>query len=136
LKISALIESLGAFNENSPIICEVPEYGVRSPIYVVAQVRENIPGFDLDDREPELSNFCVKDVVQQLTTFSDRFQENDLLFQLETQIDKDYCEFRYFKLSNVILRGSEVVLNSLEKEIIEFKERHLNPQDDFVEENN
>jgi hypothetical protein len=128
MKITEVLVELKVVDRTLPMKCLITTDDIDSNIYVVGQVRPSFPGVILGDREPHLREKIVGDFTDELKTFGDNFQDNDFLFKLTVDLDDKFYEVRYFKLSSVIVRESEVILESCSGEIIEFRERHEEPE--------
>jgi hypothetical protein len=54
MKIKNILDELKFVDENAQMLCVAPSAELRSRIYLVGQVLENIPGVVLGEREPHL----------------------------------------------------------------------------------
>jgi len=125
MKIKDAIEKLSLLDRSIGIICSIPKLEFQKRIYVVAQIKENIPGFVLDDREPEMSDLTVENIIKSLKSFSESFQENDLILQAEYDIDENSYQSRCFELTDIYLKNNEVVFESSLGEIVDMREEHI-----------
>ena len=124
MKIKNILDELRFTDETAQMICVVPSVDLRSRIYVVGQVLENIPGVVLGDREPHLREKTVGTFKEELTTFDAQFEENDFLMESTHEINEETYEVRYYKLTHIKNEGGEVVLHSEEGELQELREIH------------
>ncbi len=128
MKITEILEELKAVDRTLPMKCHITTDDIDSNIYVVGQVRPSFPGVILGDREPHLREKIVGDFTDELKTFGDNFQDKDFLFELTLDLDDKFYEVLYFKLSSVLVGESDVILESCLGEVIEFRERHEEPE--------
>ena len=128
MKIKNILDELKFIDESAQMICVVPSAGLRSRIYIVGQVLENIPSVVLGDREPHLREKTVGTFKEELNTFGPRFKENDFLMESTHEINEEMYEVRYYKLTHIKNVGGEVVLHSEEGELQELRETYQEPE--------
>jgi hypothetical protein len=128
MKVTEILVELKAVDRTLPLKCFITTDDIDSNIYVVGQVRPSFPGVILGDREPYFREKIVGDFTDELITFEDDFQDNDFLFELTVDLEDKFYEVRYFKLSSLLVSESEVILKSCSGEIIEFREKHEEPE--------
>ena len=130
MNIKSLLNELRSADDSSQMICTVPSAGLRSRIYGVGQVLENIPGVVLGEREPNLREKTVGSFRDELKTFGNKFEENDFLMEFTNEINEETYEIRYYKLTHVKIEGGKVVLHSETGELQELREIHQEPKCD------
>ncbi len=128
MNIRNVLDELKFADEKSQMICVIPSAGIRSRIYIVGQLLENIPGVDLGDREPHLREKTVGVFREELMTFGPRFAENDFLIESTHEVNEESYELRYYRLTNIKIDDGEVVLLSEEDELRELRETHEEPE--------
>tara|TARA_R110001592_G_C12570670_1_gene692293 strand:+ start:71 stop:463 length:393 start_codon:yes stop_codon:yes gene_type:complete len=128
MKIKNILDELRFADRTAQIICVVPSADLRSRIYVVGQVLENIPGVVLGDREPYLREKTVGIFKDELTTFGVQFGENDFLIESTHETNEDTYEVRYYKLTHIKNEAGEVVLYSADGELQDLREIHQEPE--------
>ncbi|WP_444912350.1 hypothetical protein [Microbulbifer sp. PAAF003] len=128
MKIKNILDELRFADENVQMICVAPSADLRSRIYVVGQVLENILGVVLGKREPHLREKTVGTFREELKTFGSQFEENDFLMESMHQINEEIYEVRYYKLTHIRQEGGEVVLYSEIGELQELREIHQEPE--------
>ena len=124
MNLSEIVEKLEEVDQSLPVKCILASIGLISNVYVVGQVRPDFPGVILGDREPYLREKVSGDLIQELKTFGDRFQDNDFLLEQTIDIDEKHYEVRYFKLSGVKIDNGALILEATERELVEFREEH------------
>tara|TARA_R110001592_G_scaffold363371_2_gene685892 strand:- start:26345 stop:26737 length:393 start_codon:yes stop_codon:yes gene_type:complete len=124
MNIKTVLDELKFADETAQMVCLIPSAGIRSRIYVVGQVLENMPGVVLGDREPHLREKTVGIFREELTTFGAQFAENDFLMESTHEIDEKIYELRYYKLTHIEIEAGEVVLYSQKGELQELRETH------------
>jgi hypothetical protein len=127
MKIESILNELKSADETAPMICLVPSAGLKSRIYVVGQVQENVPGVVLGDREPYLREKTVGTFINELKTFGSKFVSNDFLMESTHEVNAENYELRYYKLTHIEFEAGEVVLKSNEGELQELREVHQEP---------
>ncbi len=128
MKITEILEELRLVDRTLAMKCHITTDDIDSNIYVVGQVRPSFPGVTLGDREPHLREKISGDFTDELKTFGEKFQGNDFLFELTLDLNDKFYEVRYFKLSSVLVGETEVTLVSSSGEVIEFREKHEEPE--------
>ena len=128
MKIKNILDELRFADENAQMICVAPSAELKSRIYVVGQVLENIPGVVLGDREPHLREKTVGTFREELKTFGPQFEENDFLMESTHEINEETYEVRYYKLTHIKHEGGEVVLRSEVGELQKLREIHQEPE--------
>ncbi len=128
MKIKNILDELRFVDESSQMICVAPSAGLKSRIYVVGQVLENIPGVVLGEREPHLREKTVGTFKEELTTFGPQFEGSDFLMESTHEINEETYEVRYYKLTHIRSEGGDVVLHSEDGEIQELREIHTEPE--------
>ena len=128
MNIKNILDELKFADENAQMICVAPSAELRSRIYVVGQVLENIPGVVLGEREPHLREKTVGTFREELKTFGAQFEENDFLMESTHEINEEIYEVRYYKLTHIRHEGGEVVLHSEVGELQELREIHQEPE--------
>jgi hypothetical protein len=124
MKIKHILEELELADDDAQMICVVPNVRLKSRIYVVGQVLENIPGVVLGNREPHLREKTVGTFKEELCMFSPRFEESDFLFESTHKINERTYEIRFYKLTYIKIENGEVVLYSQAGELEELRETH------------
>ena len=124
MKIKNILDELKFANDAAQMSCVVPSVGLRSRIYVVGQVLENIPGVVLGDREPHLREKTVGTFKKELRTFGARFEESDFHMESTHEINEDIYEIRYYKLTHIKIENNEIALYSETGELHEIRETH------------
>ncbi len=124
MKIENILDELKFADEAAQMICVAPRAGLRSRIYVVGQVLENIPGVVLGDREPHLREKTVGSFLRELKTFGPQFSGSDFLMESTNELNKDTYEVRYYKLTHIKQQDGEVVLHSEGGDLQELRETH------------
>lgn len=128
MKIESILSELKFVEETAQMICSIPDAGIKSRIYAVGQVHENIPGVVLGDREPHLREKTVGTFIEELKTLGSNFASNNFLIESTYEINEASYELRYFKLTHIEFDAGEVVFNSNEGEIKELRESHQEPE--------
>ncbi len=128
MKIKNILDELRFADESAQMICIAPSAGLKSRIYVVGQVLENIPGVVLGEREPHLREKTVGTFIEELKTFGVQFEENDFLMESTHEINEETYEVRYYKLTHIKNEDGEVVLHSEDGELQELREIHQEPE--------
>ena len=128
MKIKNILDELRFADESAQMICVAPSADLRSRIYVVGQILENIPGVVLGEREPHLREKTVGTFREELKTFGEQFEESDFLMESTHEINEETYEIRYYKLTHIRNDGGEVVLHSEAGEIQELREIHQEPE--------
>ena len=128
MKIKNILDELRFVDESAQMICVVPSADLRSRIYVVGQVLENIPGVVLGEREPHLREKTVGTFREELKAFGENFQLNDFLMESTHEINEEIYEVRYYKLTHIRSEAGEVVLHSEVGEIQGLREIHQEPE--------
>ena len=90
MNIENILNELKFADEDAQMICTVPSAGIKSRIYVVGQVKENVPGVILGDREPYLREKTLGTFIEELKTFGTDFLHNDFLIESTHEL----CEQR------------------------------------------
>jgi len=122
MNIEKILNEIRFINEDLQIICSIPSANIRSRIYLVGQVQEDIPGVVLGNREPELREKTIGEFKKELTTFGNEFSENHFLIESTLKINKINYELRYYKLTHIKVKSSEVILYSETGEVTELRE--------------
>ena len=105
MNIEQIISNLNSVNENKAVLCLIPDSDTSSRIYVLGQVKKNVPGASLGNREPELREMNVGSLVKGLRTFSSRFKDNDFLLESTYIINEKSYEFRYYQLTGIKIKS-------------------------------
>lgn len=125
MKITEIQNALKLLDDQASMFCTISEYKIKTRIYVVAQVKENIPGFCLGEREPYMRELTVSNVKESLLSFGDRFMAHDFLFQYQYDVDEKHYEMRYFQLTDIDVSNGEVIFNASLPELCALREKHL-----------
>ncbi len=128
MKIKDILNELRFVDETAQMICVAPSVGLRSRIYAVGQVLENIPGVVLGEREPHLREKTVGSFKEELATFAALFWEHDFLIEASHEVNEATYEIRYYKLTHIKNDGNEVVLYSEDGELQQLRETHQEPE--------
>ncbi len=122
MKIFDIIEQLKDVDESYQLLCILPEIDLKSRIYVVGQLKENIPGIQLAEREPYLREKTLGTFIGELDTFEESFQNNDFLIGFDYQLNKDQYESRYYQLTDIEIIDEQVIFYSNTGELVELRE--------------
>jgi hypothetical protein len=128
MKIKNILDELKFVDENAQMLCVAPSAELRSRIYLVGQVLENIPGVVLGEREPHLREKTVGTFREELKNFGAQFDENDFLMESTYEINEEIYEIRYYKLTHIRYEGGEVVFHSEVGELQELRKIHQEPE--------
>jgi len=124
-------EILGTFSKSIssfPVKCIVKDIEAELSIELVGQIQPNHPGVVLGDEPLFEFEKIVGTLVDELNTFGKRFDNNNFLMQLHSEINEKEYELHYFKLDRIELLSSKVLLISESDEMIELKERLEYPE--------
>ncbi|WP_203142911.1 hypothetical protein [Marinobacter mangrovi] len=127
MKLSEVITALGSAPADSDVSCRITNLSRVSRIYVVGQVRPDIPGAILGDREPELREKRVGDLVDELGRFGDNFANADFLLKQAQEISDTAYELRYFAVTGVSVEPNCVFLVASGSELLDLREEHEEP---------
>jgi hypothetical protein len=128
MNIESILDELKFAPEEDQMTCVVPSAGIKSRIGAVGQVKRNMPGVMLGNREPYLREKTVGIFREELATFGSNFDDNDFLMQSTYEINEEIYELRYYKLTHIKVEAKEVVLHSAEGELEELRETHQEPE--------
>jgi hypothetical protein len=128
MKIKQILDEIKFVDRDLPISCSIVTDQVNSNIYVVGKVRLNTPGVVLGNREPYLREKTVGSFITELKTFGESCQHNDFLFQHSVDLSNRSYEFRFYKLTKIILDHKKVLFVSTLGELIELREQHEQPE--------
>ncbi|MDW6004427.1 hypothetical protein [Vibrio mangrovi] len=128
MNIENILNELNFADESLPMICSVPSVGLKSRIYIVGQVQENIPGVIIGDREPYLREKTLGVFKDELKTFGPRFLKSDFLMESTHEFNEEEYEVRYYELTHIKIEAGEVVLLSEKDELFELREIHRKPE--------
>lgn len=124
LKIVNMLEELKLADKSAQMICLVPHADIKSRIYIVCQLQENIPGMNLGNREPYLREKILEDFIDELKTFGENFSDNNFLLQYQFFVNDKNYEFRYYELTTIEFEDGEVVLKSNSPELENLRTTH------------
>jgi len=128
MNIEQLIKELDIANSADHIMCSIPKEDIHSEIYLVGQVKEDVPGIILGEREPAQGKKDVGSFIKELNTFGSRFHSNDFLLELTHQINNEKYEFRYYKLTDIVVEDNKIIFISNMGELLELREQHEDPE--------
>jgi hypothetical protein len=128
MNIENILNELKFADEDAQMICMIPSAGIKSRIYIVGQVQENIPGVVLGDREPYLREKTLGTFIEELKTFCTDFLHNDFLIESTHELCEKEYEIRYYKLTHIKVDSGEIVLHSKDGELRELREIHQEPE--------
>jgi len=128
MNVESIFNELKFADKNAQMICSVSNVALKSRIYVVGQVQENIPGVVLGDREPYLREQTLGTFIDELRTFGPEFLENDFLIESTHELSEEAYEVRYYKLTHIKIEAREIVLHSEDGELHELREIHQEPE--------
>ena len=128
MNIESILNELKFADKNAQMICTVPSAGLKSRIYVVGQVQENVPGVVLGNRDPYLREKTLGTFIDELKTFGPEFLENDFLMESTHKLSEEEYDVCYYKLTHIKVVTGEIVLHSEEGELCELREIHQEPE--------
>ena len=128
MNIAQIVNELKFVDSSSLIMCKIEKAGIDSRVDVIGQLKTNVPGAVLGEREPYLREKSVGELLEELATFGSNFQSNNFLLQHSYEVDENNYELRYFELSCIEVSEGQLVLVSTDGELQDLREHHEEPE--------